>query len=67
MSRLLDSLREVEQQRPGNAPGSASDKIQLADRSTMESGYFRTRLFWLIVLCGLIVGAFVMLSDSSVI
>ena len=62
MSRLLESLQKAQQQRSGKSPDSASTKDQSETRSVPQPGYFWTSMFMLALVCGLIVGGFLLLQ-----
>jgi hypothetical protein len=62
MSRLLESLQKAQQERSSKTPESASRKNKPEIRSVPQPGYFWTSMFLLILVCGLIVGGFMLLQ-----
>jgi quinol-cytochrome oxidoreductase complex cytochrome b subunit len=62
MSRLLDSLQKAQQERSGQSPDSASKKDESETRPAQQPGYFWTSMFLLVLVCGLIVGGFLLLQ-----
>jgi len=62
MSRLLESLQKAQQERSGKSPDSASSKDKSVTRSVPQPGYFWTSMFLLVLVCGLIVGGFMLLQ-----
>jgi len=62
MSRLLESLRQAQQERLSKSAGAARSEDQSLTHRAPEPGYFWTSMFWLILVCGLIVGGFLLLQ-----
>ena len=64
MSRLLDSLREAQQERSGKPADAASPVDQSKRRLAPQPGYFWSSLFWLAIVFSLILGGFLLLQHA---
>jgi hypothetical protein len=62
MSRLLESLQKAQQERSGKSPDAASKKDKPDTGPVPQPGYFWTSMFLLVLVCGLIVGGFMLLQ-----
>ena len=62
MSRLLDSLRKVQEERPVDMSGRLSERERLAVITEANNDH-RAKLLGLILLCGLALGAMFVLLD----
>jgi hypothetical protein len=64
MSRLLKSLNNAQRERQQDAEKAPDTESSEMDSADGEPGYFWTSLILLALVCGLIVGGYVLLSGS---
>ena len=63
MSRLLDSLRKVQEERPVDGSDRMSDQEHLSAITGAHNDHRAKLLLGLILLCGLALGAILVLMD----
>jgi hypothetical protein len=64
MSRLLKSLNNAQRERQQDATRPRQVESEDAESADREPGYFWTSALLLALVCGLIVGGYVLLSGS---